>query len=122
MSASRIDQKRLFLVISILMTPGLVSLVFLMWISSGPFRITTLFLFPYAAVEMLIERLLRPPDSLGAPTYLAILIACAQYPIYGWLLGNRSEIAKARRKAAVIAFGHVGICSLVLFLYFTGRL
>jgi hypothetical protein len=122
MDLGRVAKGRLLLILSFLITPAFLAVVFLMWVSGGPFRITTLFLFPYAAMEMLTERFLRPPDTLGAPTYLAILIACIQYPIYAWIIGNTSEIARVKKKATAIAGCHLGICSLVLFLHFTGRL
>ena len=114
------SKRQIPLVAGIIITPLLLWFLHLIWMSSYVTVPTTL-LFPYASSEMLIEKRLGPPDTLGAPTLLGLLFACAQYPIYGWLIGKASPEDKVKAKITRIAAYHFGISAIVLVVYFAGH-
>jgi hypothetical protein len=85
---------------------------------SGYVTIPTTILFPYASLEMFVEKKLELPDSLGAPTIFGLLLACVQYPIYGWLIGKALIDQKLEAQILRMVICHFGISAIILFIYF----
>jgi CDP-diglyceride synthetase len=122
MRLNEVIRRRFSLWLGLLVTPLFLCAA---WVGSqwGAYgMILTAILFPYAAVEMITEGFLRSPDSLGAPTFLGVLLACIQYPAYGWLLEPNATITIRRRKIVAVLFCHGVITTIVLVNYFLRRL
>jgi hypothetical protein len=115
------SKKQILVAAGILITPLLLWFLKSIWMS-GFVTIPTTILFPYASLEMFIERELHPFDSLGAPTILGLFLACVQYPIYGWLIGKALIAQKLKPQILHMAAYHFGISTIILFIYFAGRM
>jgi len=116
------SKKQILVVAGIIVTPLLLWFLWSNW-SSGYYATTmTSIFFPYAALEMFVEKQLEPPDSLGAPTFLGIFLACVQFPIYGWLVGKALTVKKMKSLVLWVVAGHFGICAIMLSIYLRGKM
>jgi hypothetical protein len=112
-----VSKKQILIVAGILITPLLLWFLESIWMTSYVTVPTTL-LFPDASLEMFVEKKLGPPDILGAPTILGILLACIRFPIYGWLIGKASIVSKSKMQISRITACHFGISVVILFIHF----
>jgi hypothetical protein len=114
-----VSKKQILIAAGILITPLLLWFLESIWMS-GYATIPTTILFPYASLEMFVEKKLGPPDTLDAPTILEFLLACIQFPIYGWLIGKAS-VSESKMQILRITACHFGISMVILFIYFAER-
>jgi hypothetical protein len=115
------SKKQILVATGILITPFLLWFLESIWMS-GYVTIPTTILFPYASLEMFVEKKLGLPETLGAPTILGLLLACIQYPIYGWLIGKALIVQKLKLQIIRMAICHFGISAIILFIYFAERM
>ena len=115
------SKKKILVVAGILVTPLLLWFLESIWMS-GYATIPTTLLFPYASLEMFVEKKLGSPDTLGAPTIFGLLLACIQFPIYGWQIGKALIIQRVKPQVLRLAACHLGFSAIILSIYFAERM
>jgi hypothetical protein len=113
-----VRKKQFLIAAGILIAPLLLWILESIWMS-GYVTIPTTILFPCASLEMFVKKKLGPPDTLGAPAILGLLLACIRYPIYGWPIGKALIVRKLRPQIPRMAVCHFGISAIILSIYLT---